>query len=158
AANEYAAARGLRPFAASSPNLALPVPNEPMWLDCVSLSGDAEAQAWYRRAGTPGFAWSGAAGGFFGGRVPAGHPEGGRDVTRVYYAEGNWERLRRAGELAREKGATPTQIALAWVLHQPLEAFALIGPLSEGELEDCLGAVEVSLTPEELAWLNLEGE
>jgi aryl-alcohol dehydrogenase-like predicted oxidoreductase len=158
AAKQYALARGLRPFAASSPNLALPVPNEPMWLNCVSLSGDAEAIRWYVQSRLPVFAWSSQARGFFSGRFAPERPEVDRDVTRVYYAEGNWERLRRAGELAREKGATPTQIALAWVLHQPLEVFALIGPLSEGELEDCLGALEVSLTEDELSWLNLEGE
>jgi aryl-alcohol dehydrogenase-like predicted oxidoreductase len=158
AANEYALARGLRPFAASSPNLALPVPSEPMWLNCVSLSGDAEAQAWYRRTGMPIFAWSSQARGFFSGRFAPERPEVDPDVTRVYYAEGNWERLRRAGELAREKDATPTQIALAWVLHQPLEVFALIGPLSIAELDDCLGALEVELTPAEVAWLSLERE
>jgi aryl-alcohol dehydrogenase-like predicted oxidoreductase len=147
-----------RSFVASSPNLALPVPNEPMWLNCVSLSGDAEAQAWYRRTGMPIFAWSSQARGFFGDRFAPERPEVDRDVTRVYYAEGNWERRRRAGELAREKGVTPTQIALAWVLSQPLEVFALVGPLSIAELEDCLGALEVELTPEDVGWLNLEGE
>src|SRR5688572_22932935 len=37
-AQRYARERGLTPFAASSPNLALPVPNEPMWADCISIS------------------------------------------------------------------------------------------------------------------------
>jgi aryl-alcohol dehydrogenase-like predicted oxidoreductase len=157
-ANAYAAAHGRRPFAASSPNLALPVPKEPMWLNCVSLSGDQAAQDWYRQTGLPIFAWSSQARGFFSGRFRPESPEVDPNVTRVYYAEENWERQRRAGELAREKGATPTQVALAWVLHQPLEVFALVGPLSMGELEDCLGALEVSLTPEEADWLNLERE
>jgi 1-deoxyxylulose-5-phosphate synthase len=158
AANEHAAARGLRPFVASSPNLALPVPSEPMWLNCVSLSGDAEAQAWYRRAGMPVFAWSSQARGFFGERFAPDRPDVDPDVTRVYYTEGNWERRRRAGELAREKGVTPTQVALAWVLSQPLEVFALVGPLSVAELDDCLGALELELSQDEVGWLNLEGE
>jgi aryl-alcohol dehydrogenase-like predicted oxidoreductase len=44
------------------------------------------------------------------------------------------------------------------VLSQPLEVFALVGPLSLAELEDCLGALEVSLSEDEVRWLNLEGE
>ena len=63
---------------------------------------------------------------------------------------------RRADELAEQKGATLRQIALAWVLHQPLEVYALIGPASVAELDDCLGALEIELTSDELAWLNLE--
>jgi aryl-alcohol dehydrogenase-like predicted oxidoreductase len=155
-ANAYAAAHGLRPFAASSPNLALAVPSEPMWVGCVSLAGDAEAAEWYRRTRLPVFAWSSQARGFFSGRFAPDRPEVDPSVTRVYYGESNWERLRRVGELARQKGATPTQVALAWVLHQPLEVFPLVGPLSTGELEDCLGALEIALSAEELAWLNLE--
>jgi aryl-alcohol dehydrogenase-like predicted oxidoreductase len=44
------------------------------------------------------------------------------------------------------------------VLHQPLHVFALFGPATVAELEDSLGALEVTLTPEEVAWLNLEDE
>jgi aryl-alcohol dehydrogenase-like predicted oxidoreductase len=44
-ANAYAAEHGLLPFTVSSPNLALAVPNEPMWVGCISIAGDAEAQA-----------------------------------------------------------------------------------------------------------------
>src|SRR3712207_8366596 len=67
-ANAYAEAHGLRPFAVSSPNLALAVPNEPMWVGCVSLAGDEEALAWYARTGMPILAWSSQARGFFSGR------------------------------------------------------------------------------------------
>jgi aryl-alcohol dehydrogenase-like predicted oxidoreductase len=158
AANAYAASHGRRPFVASSPNLALAVPSEPMWLNCVSLAGDAAAQAWYARSAMPIFAWSSQARGFFSGRFSPDRPEVDRDVARVYYSEGNWERLRRVNELARAKGATPTQVGLAWVLGQPLELFALIGPVSVAELDDCLGALDLALTPDELAWLNLERE
>ena len=158
AANAYAAERGLRPFAAASPNLALAVPKEPMWPRCVSLSGDAAAQEWYRRAGLPVFAWSSQASGFFSGRFRPDQPEVNPNVTRVYYSDENFERLRRATELAREKGCTPTQVALAWVLAHPLQPFALIGPLAMAELEDSLGATEVSLSAEQWAWLNLERE
>ena len=159
-ANDYAAAHGLQPFSVSSPNLALAVPNEPMWIDCVSIAGDDEAQAWYRRTGVPVFAWSSQARGFFSGRyrpeLTDGDTQDARNVIRTYYSADNWERYRRADELAERKGATLRQIALAWVLHQPFEVYPLIGPANVAELEDCLGALDVELAPEEVAWLNLQ--
>lgn len=161
-ANAYAEKHGLRPFTVSSPNLALAVPNEPMWLGCVSIAGDPEAQAWYRQTRMPVFAWSSQARGFFSGRYSPDLTEGAtqdaRNVIRTYYSDANWERYRRADELAEEKGCTLRQVALAWVLHQPLEVYALIGPATVSELDDCLGALDVELTPDEVAWLNLEGE
>ncbi len=161
AANEYAAEHSLRPFSVSSPNFALAVPNEPMWVGCISIAGDAEAQAWYQQTRMPVFAWSAQARGFFSGRFRPDLTEGptpdSQNVIRTYYSDANWERYRRADELAEQKGCTLRQVALAWVLHSPLEIFALIGPATLSELEDCLGALDVALTPAEVAWLNLEG-
>jgi aryl-alcohol dehydrogenase-like predicted oxidoreductase len=159
-ANAYAAEHGLRPFTVSSPNLALAVPNEPMWVGCISIAGDAPAQAWYQATGMPVFAWSAQARGFFSGRFNPELTEGAttdaQNVIRTYYSADNWERYRRADELAELKGCTLRQVALAWVLHSPLDVFALIGPATIAELDDCLGALDVELTPAEVAWLNLE--
>jgi aryl-alcohol dehydrogenase-like predicted oxidoreductase len=156
AANAYARERGLAPFAASSPNLSLAVPNEPMWADCVSVSGDAAALAWYRRTGYPLLSWSSQAGGFFTGRFTRDAPDN-PDVVRVYYSDQNWERFDRATRLGAELGKEPIQIALAWVLSQPdLRTFALVGPRKVEELESSLDAAEIELTPEQVAWLNLE--
>ena len=77
---------------------------------------------------------------------------------RVYDTPENWQRLDRTRALARELGCTHTQIVLAWVLHQPFPVFALIGPHSRAELEDSLGALDVTLTREQVAWLNLQPE
>jgi aryl-alcohol dehydrogenase-like predicted oxidoreductase len=160
AANAYAAEHQLRPFSVSSPNLALAVPNEPMWVGCVSIAGDDEALAWYRETRMPVFAWSAQARGFFSGRfrpdLTVGETTDAQNVIRTYYSDDNWERYRRADELAELKGCTLRQVALAWVLQYPLEVYALIGPATVAELDDCLGALDVELTPDELAWLNLE--
>jgi aryl-alcohol dehydrogenase-like predicted oxidoreductase len=174
-ANAYAEAHGLKPFTVSSPNLALAVPNEPMWVGCVSLSGDEEALAWYAQNQLPVFAWSSQARGFFSGRytpemtdelaaqlprfneLPL--PERDRlNVFRTYFSDTNWERYRRAEELARQKGCTLQQITLAWVLHQPLNLYALIGPATVAEMDNSLGALDVQLSDDELAWLNLQKE
>jgi aryl-alcohol dehydrogenase-like predicted oxidoreductase len=155
AANEYAGARGYAPFAASSPNLSLAVPNEPMWPDCVSVSGDAAALDWYSRRGMALLSWSSQGGGFFTGRFRADAPDDA-NMVRVYYSDANWERLRRAERLAGDLGVAPIQVALAWVLCQPtLRTLALVGPQTMEELESSLDAAEIELTPEQVAWLNL---
>ncbi|MFN8523474.1 MAG: aldo/keto reductase [Chloroflexota bacterium] len=155
-ANAYARARGLTPMTVSSPNLALAVPNEPVFPGCLSVSGDAEALAWYARTRMPLLAWSSQARGFFSGRFSPDRRDGDANVIRVYYSDANWERARRAGQLARDRGRSLSQIALAWVLHQPLDIYALVGPRTVAELDDCLAALDVELSPAEQAWLNLE--
>lgn len=154
-ANAYAAAHGLPAFACSSPNLSLAVPLQPRWPGCVSV-GPAE-RAWHERTRLPLFSWSSQAGGFFTGRHSPDRP-GDPEMARVYYTPENWERLRRAQELGRRHGVEATQIALAYVLHQPFPCFALIGPLNEGELRSSAEALAVRLTPVEMRWLNLEAE
>ena len=157
AANVYARDHNLTGFAASSPNLALAVWNEPMWPGCVTAS-DAVSRAWYERTRIPLFAWSSQASGLFTGRYAPQdrtNPDM-REIARTWFNEANFQRLERARELARLRGVTSTQIALAYVLCQPLEVFALIGPRSIEETRTSVEALQVSLTPEELRWLNLE--
>ncbi len=152
-ANTYAENHGLTPFAVSSPNLSLATVNEPMWGGCVSTS--AEDRDWYARYRLPLFAWSSQASGFFAGLFTP-NDASNKDIARVYYNEGNWERLRRARELAALKGVTAHQIALAWVLSQPFPVFPLIGPRTVRELADSLPALDIALAEDEARWLNLE--
>ena len=159
-ANAYAEAHGIQPFSVSSPNLSLAVPNEPMWVGCVSLAGDREALEWYEKTQLAVFAWSSQARGFFSGRFTPARPEGPEgttpaeaDVIRTYFSDANWERYRRAEELSKAKGCTRTQLVLAWVLALPLDVYAVIGPASMSELGDSLGAVDVPLSQDEVDWL-----
>jgi aryl-alcohol dehydrogenase-like predicted oxidoreductase len=56
--------------------------------------------------------------------------------------------------LAHERGATPGQVALAWVAQQPGVTSPIIGPRTVAQFEDCLGAVDVRLTAEDRARLD----
>lgn len=56
--------------------------------------------------------------------------------------------------LAAEKGCTPSQLALAWVLAQGDDVVAIPGTRSIARLEENLGALRVTLTPEDLARLD----
>jgi aryl-alcohol dehydrogenase-like predicted oxidoreductase len=53
--------------------------------------------------------------------------------------------------LAAEKGLRPSQLAIAWVLAKGKETVPVIGARRRAQIEESLGAVEVSLSPEDLA-------
>ncbi len=57
-------------------------------------------------------------------------------------------------ELAAEKGCTPSQLALAWVLAQGPDIIPIPGTKRMTYLDENLGAVEVTLTPEELRQID----
>jgi len=149
-AAQYAARHGLDGFACSSPGLSLADPQEEPWPGCVTIHG-REGRAWYEHRQLPVFAWASLAGGFFAGVRSA-------DVLRVYENGGNRERLERAHALAAGKGATASQVALAWVLHQPFPTYALVGPRSVAELRESVAALDLTLTPAESRWLDLEDD
>ena len=62
----------------------------------------------------------------------------------------------RIDELAKKKGASMAQIALAWVLAKPGVTAPIVGTTSLANLEDLLGALDVKLTDEEIAYLDEE--
>jgi len=56
--------------------------------------------------------------------------------------------------LAARKSCTPAQIALAWLLAQGSDVVPIPGTRRLGHLQDNLGALTVSLDPDDLAELN----
>ncbi|HEY0377463.1 MAG TPA: aldo/keto reductase [Pyrinomonadaceae bacterium] len=62
----------------------------------------------------------------------------------------NLELLARVEELAAEKGCTPTQLALAWVLAQGEDIVPIPGTKRRKYLEENAAAAEVKISPEEL--------
>jgi predicted dehydrogenase/predicted oxidoreductase len=154
AANRYAQRKGRQAFAAVSNQLSLARMIAPVWSDCQSVH-DAAARRWLKRTQLPLFAWSSQARGFFTGRAAPERQEDA-ELVRCWYADDNFERLKRAEELAQAKGVPLIALAAAWVLHQPFPTFALIGPRTLAEMETSFQALSVELTPEEVAWLNLE--
>ena len=59
------------------------------------------------------------------------------------------------GEFAKQKQATPAQIALAWLLAQKPWIVPIPGTTKVHRLEENLGAVNVELTPDEVKQLDL---
>ncbi|MDP4209672.1 MAG: aldo/keto reductase [Bacteroidota bacterium] len=56
--------------------------------------------------------------------------------------------------IAQNKGVTVAQVALAWLLHQPVVTTVIIGAKKQPQLTDNLKAVDVQLTSDELAQLD----
>ena len=65
--------------------------------------------------------------------------------------ERNLAVVRGLDELARERGITLGQLAIAWVLAQPGVHVAIVGARSAANIEASAGAADVELTPEDLA-------
>ncbi len=156
AANRYAKRKGLQGFSVVSNNFSLARMVNEVWPGCVAAS-DPDSRRWLRRHQLPLLAWSSQARGFFTERAA---PDKRDDwhLSHCWYSDDNFARRERAIELARRKGVTPIAIAAAYVLHQPFPTFALIGPRFISETVSSMDCLRVTLTPRELAWLNLERE
>ena len=165
AANDYAAAHGLQPFAASSPNYSLGVQAVAPWPDSVSISGPegVAERAWYEANKVSLFTWSSLAGGFFSGRFRRDNLGEFTEpydqlCVKVYCHEENFRRLDRVRELAEARNMTVPQIATAYVLSQPLDIYALVGSRTPEEVRINAEASRYRLSSEELAWLDLHSD
>jgi aryl-alcohol dehydrogenase-like predicted oxidoreductase len=70
--------------------------------------------------------------------------------------EANLALLRAVQEIAGEKGCTPGQLALAWVLAQGEDTVPIPGTKRRKYLEENVAAADVELTPEDLERIDAE--
>lgn len=102
--------------------------------------------------------YSPLAGGFLTGkyRRDAEEPESARaGGASKYFNDRNWALLEIIERMGRDKGGKSiSQMALAWLLTDPLITSPIIGPRSLKQLHDNLGAVGLRLTPEEKQQLD----
>jgi aryl-alcohol dehydrogenase-like predicted oxidoreductase len=86
------------------------------------------------------------------------YPEGDFRRNDPRYQGANFDANMRAAsavrELAARKGATPAQIALAWLLHKGLDIVPIPGTKRRRYLEENVGSATVSLSAEEMAELD----
>jgi aryl-alcohol dehydrogenase-like predicted oxidoreductase len=162
-ANRYARAHGLIPFTTSSPQFSLAEMVQPPWRECVSIGGadGAKAREWYAEEQLAVIPWSSLASGFFSGRFSRDgeNPKNSyfdELCVRCYCYDQNFDRLDRAKELATKRDVTLPQIALAFVLCQPMNIFPLVGCATKEEFAANAEALEIELTPNELDWLDLK--
>ena len=109
--------------------------------------------------------------GFLTGRLTADRKFGSDDLRSFFprFSEeaikANQVLVERLGEIAREKNATPAQIALAWLLAQKPWIVPIPGTTKLHRLKENLASVDVKLTEEDLrhideatAGITIEGE
>lgn len=161
-ANAYAADHGLDPFTISSPNFSLAVQVKPPWEGCLSISGPAgEAErAWYIEQGMPIFPWSSLAGGFFSGRFRRDNLDTfdsylDKLCVESYCSEENFQRLDRVEALGARYGLSIPQVAMAYIMSQPIDVFALVGCRTGDEFAMNTAVLGQKLSEAELAWVDL---
>ncbi len=154
-ANEYAKKNNKTGFAAVSNNFSLARMVDEPWKGCISAS-DPASREWFTRTQTPLLSWSSQARTFFLPGKAAPDKTDDKELVRCWYSPDNFQRLERCNELAKKRDVLPINIALAYVLNQPFPTFALIGPRQLSETRTSFAALGVTLSPDELRWLNLE--
>jgi len=164
-ANAYAIENGLDPFTISSPNFSLAVQAKPPWEGCLSISGSAgeSEREWYVDQGMPIFPWSSLAGGFFSGRFRRDNLDTFESYldklcVESYCSEENFQRLDRVVELGARYGLSIPQVAMAYIMSQPIDVFALVGCRTGDEFAMNTAVLGQKLTADELTWVDLRSD
>jgi aryl-alcohol dehydrogenase (NADP+) len=121
---------------------------------CRHIEGDVLPAC--RRHGIGVIVWSPLSGGWLTGKYRAAGdvPDGSRAATNPDHFDGDnaakaaaVDRLR---EIARNAGLSVTHLSLAWAAEHPAVSSVLLGPRTEDQLTDLLGAAEVTLDSDTL--------
>jgi 1-deoxyxylulose-5-phosphate synthase len=111
-------------------------------------------------AGVALIPWSPMARGFFAGNRRRG---GGGGTTRaqsdqyaqeLYFRDEDFIVAERVAEIAKERGVTGSQMALAWVLSKPYITAPIIGSSRMDHLDQALAALDIKLSDEEIQRLE----
>jgi aryl-alcohol dehydrogenase-like predicted oxidoreductase len=99
-------------------------------------------------------------GGFLTGKYRAGQPlpkgsrgEGGERMKR-YSTPQNFALIDKLEEMGKTRGKTAAQMALGWMLTNPVVTCPIVGANNVTQLQETLGAVGLRLSEEEMRTLN----
>ena len=104
--------------------------------------------------------WSPMARGFFAGdRKPGGGGETVRAKSdpfgkSLYFRDEDFTVADRAWEVAKERGVSGSQIALAWMLNKPHITAPIIGTTKMEHLDQAIAALDIELSKEEMTRLE----
>ncbi|KAF9369888.1 hypothetical protein CPB97_003217 [Podila verticillata] len=143
-ANMLADLRGLTPFIAMQTRFNM-----------LNRSLEAEIQPMCAEHGLGIVPWGILAEGFLTGkhtREKTGETK--RQVTGHAALPKNWRIVDEVKAIAAEVGKTPAQVALNWTMQKPGITSPLLGVRTMEQLEDNLGALEFTLSGEQMARLN----
>ncbi|HEX5840397.1 MAG TPA: aldo/keto reductase [Anaerolineales bacterium] len=104
--------------------------------------------------------WSPMARGFFAGNRTR---DGGGETSRaksdpfakgLYFRDEDFAVADHVADVAKERGVTGSQIALAWVLHKPYVHSPIIGATKMDHLDQAIAALDIQLSGEEITKLE----
>ena len=104
--------------------------------------------------------WSPLARGFLAGNrkrdehMPTARAKSDDFAHSMYYSDADFDVVDRVVTIAENRGVTPAQIALAWLLHKPGVTSPIIGATKMHHLEQAVAAVEIKLSGEEIELLE----
>jgi aryl-alcohol dehydrogenase-like predicted oxidoreductase len=142
-ANSAAAARGM-----------LGLVSEQSIYNLMTREIELEVLPAARRYGVGVIPWSPLHGGLLGGILEKDgrRRHSGRSASTMGIHR---DRIEAYETLCKETGQDPASVALAWLLHQPGVTGPIIGPRTVGQLEQSIGAVELTLDREVLERLDV---
>ncbi|MEO6510107.1 MAG: aldo/keto reductase, partial [Nocardioides sp.] len=76
------------------------------------------------------------------------------ELQRRYDDESNPPIVQAVQDVAEQRGVSMAQVALAWVLRNPVVAAPIVGPTQVQHLTDAIAAVDLELTEDEAASLE----
>ena len=119
----------------------------------VTRDIEAETLPLLRELGIGTVAYGVLSRGLIGGAATLGGPGDFRSHSPRFQGE-NYERNRKVvesfGAIARELGASPAQLAIAWALARGEDIIPLVAPRTRDRLADSLGALDLKLTADDL--------
>ncbi|HEX2990563.1 MAG TPA: aldo/keto reductase [Anaerolineales bacterium] len=104
--------------------------------------------------------WSPMARGFFAGNRTR---DGGGETSRaksdpfakgLYFRDEDFAVADHVADVAKERGVTGSQIALAWILHNPYVHSPIIGATKMDHLDQAIAALDIQLSTEEIRKLE----
>lgn len=77
-----------------------------------------------------------------------------RYLRERYFREEDFQIVDRVSELARQKGVSNAQIALAWLLHKDYVVAPIVGMTKVEHVDEAVGALDVKLSSDDIKFLE----
>jgi aryl-alcohol dehydrogenase-like predicted oxidoreductase len=131
-----------------------------MYYSLVGRDLEHEVAPFCADAGIGVMVWSPLAGGFLSGKYTRAKPKGetgdrlGGFEFLPYDRDKGYDLIDLLHTIGKQRGASPAQVALAWLLTRPVVASILVGASNRKQLDENLAAAAVQLASEDLAALD----
>ena len=151
-ANDFCKKEGFSQFQCSEIFFSLAKSTPEKFNDNTIVCMDDKEAEFYKKSGIPVFAFGSQAKGFFH-KLYRNEPLPNKLKSRFYDSE-NLKAYERARVLAEKYGVSPGDIALSYLLCNPIKTSAIIGPRSLFQLEDSMKASNLSLNTDDISYLE----